>query len=232
MEQNKPIVSSFNDAENSAKSQNKILKVLVAVLAVVAVCGLGFGIFGMSQSQSKEKQISELKVQVEDANGTVTELETDKIETTQGDKTVTITDSSEVIIGGPYIREGYFYVPDWGWKVRIPDDLTSLGFAVDYDEAHVGYDLPFIGFTAVLKSDIMQDAQVQYYDNILTCSMIEVNRTEKGHNNYTVMGDSKEIGNYILRISDYSVSRFCEFNRNADQVYDKLRTMFQNPEEI
>lgn len=32
------------------------------------------------------------------------------------------------VAGGPYIKNGYFYVPEWGFKFKIPSDLAGLGF--------------------------------------------------------------------------------------------------------
>ena len=65
------------------------------IACVVAICGIGFGVYGMIQSSQKDNQISDLKVQIEDSNGKVTTLETEKIETTdENGTTVTIADSA------------------------------------------------------------------------------------------------------------------------------------------
>lgn len=86
------------DAETSVvddqqKSGNG-LKIATAIACVVAVCGIGFGIYGMAQSVQKDNQISDLKVQVKDSDGEVTTLETEKIETSdENGTTITIADS-------------------------------------------------------------------------------------------------------------------------------------------
>ena len=80
-------------AENKQKSGNG-LKIATAIACVVAVCGIGFGVYGMMQSSQKDSQISDLKVQIKEDDGTITTIETPEIETTTDNgTTVTITDS-------------------------------------------------------------------------------------------------------------------------------------------
>ena len=79
--------------DNQQKSGNG-LKIATAVACVVAVCGIGFGVYGMMQSAQKDNQISDLKVQVKDPDGEVMTLETEKIETSdENGTTITIADS-------------------------------------------------------------------------------------------------------------------------------------------
>ena len=47
--------------ENKQKGGNG-LKIATAIACVVAVCGIGFGVYGMMQSSQKDDQISDLKV--------------------------------------------------------------------------------------------------------------------------------------------------------------------------
>lgn len=61
--------------ENKQKSGNG-LKIAAAIAYIVAVCGIGFGIYGMMQSAQKDSQISELKVEVNDELAKINELET------------------------------------------------------------------------------------------------------------------------------------------------------------
>lgn len=92
MEQNATATMPVMD---SGKQDNgKGWKIATAIASVVAICGIGFGVYGMLQSSQKDNQISDLKVQVEDSNGKITTLETEKIETTDKDgTTITIADS-------------------------------------------------------------------------------------------------------------------------------------------
>ena len=80
--------------DGSKQNDGKGWKIVTVIASVVAVCGIGFGVYGMIQSSQKDNQISDLRVQVEDSDGKITTLETEKIETTTNDETVvTISDS-------------------------------------------------------------------------------------------------------------------------------------------
>ena len=50
--------------ENKQKS-GKGLKIATAIACIVAVCGIGFGVYGMLQSLQKDNQISDLQNQIE-----------------------------------------------------------------------------------------------------------------------------------------------------------------------
>ena len=95
MEQN--AAATMPAMDSGKQNDGKGWKIATAIASVVAVCGIGFGVYGMMQSSQKDNQISDLKVQVEDSNGKITTLETEKIETTDGNgTTVTIADSPSV----------------------------------------------------------------------------------------------------------------------------------------
>ena len=52
------------------------LIIATAIACVVAVCGVGFGVYGIVQSSQKDGQISDLKVEVNDKSAKIDELET------------------------------------------------------------------------------------------------------------------------------------------------------------
>ena len=58
-------------AENKQKSGNG-LKIATVIACIVAVCGIGFGVYGMMQSSDKDKQISDLKTQTDNINKEIT----------------------------------------------------------------------------------------------------------------------------------------------------------------
>ena len=92
MEQNTPAAMPVMDS--SKQSNGKGLKIATAIASVVAVCGIGFGVYGMIQGSQKDNQISDLKVQIKEDDGTITTIETPEIETNTSDgTTVTITDT-------------------------------------------------------------------------------------------------------------------------------------------
>ncbi|MBR3172881.1 hypothetical protein IKF21_03185 [Candidatus Saccharibacteria bacterium] len=88
--------------ENKQKSGNG-LKIAAAIACIVAVCGIGFGIYGMIQSSQKDTQISDLKVEINDRSTKIEELETEvsdlnnKIEEVAIDtETITTTDTDVI----------------------------------------------------------------------------------------------------------------------------------------
>ena len=77
--------------------KNTGLIVCMVACAVLAVGGIGFGIYGIMDSNNKSSEISDLKVQIKGDDGTITTIETPEIKTTTEDgTTVTITDSATV----------------------------------------------------------------------------------------------------------------------------------------
>ena len=63
MEQNADTETSMTSAENKQKSENG-LKIITAIACVTAVCGIGFGIYGMEQSTERNNCITVLETQV------------------------------------------------------------------------------------------------------------------------------------------------------------------------
>ncbi len=194
---------------------------IIITLAILAVAGISFGGFELWQNMQKDTDIKN--------------LQTDKIKLEEKENIVLENGDIALsnVAGGPYIENGYFYVPEWGLKFNIPSDLTNYGYSVDYDSAHVGYTLPEIGFTAMLKSDELQGAQAAYYDNIQTCSMVNVSREDgTWPDDRIINGLVKQFDDYALLIWNYSSHGSCDYNLHIDEVQEKIQTMFSNPEKI
>ncbi|MBR3157227.1 hypothetical protein IKF20_02245 [Candidatus Saccharibacteria bacterium] len=68
MEQNTGVGTPVTPiVENKQKGGNG-LKIATAIACIVAVCGIGFGVYGMMQSSQKDDQINSLKDQIEGSN--------------------------------------------------------------------------------------------------------------------------------------------------------------------
>ncbi|MBQ8156300.1 hypothetical protein IJ101_00740 [Candidatus Saccharibacteria bacterium] len=146
MEQNAAATMPVMDS--GKQNDGKGWKIATVIASVVAVCGIGFGVYGMMQSSQKDNQISDLKVQVEDSNGKITTLETEKIETTDGDgTTVTIADST-VKNENP---EDYIYVGEWDVKIKISDNLSNISYEFLGDGYHRS--CRTLGLSASTKGD-------------------------------------------------------------------------------
>ncbi len=120
--------------ENRQEAGNG-LKIATAIACVAAICGIGFGVYGMMQSSQKDSQISDLKVQVENSNGEITTLETDKVKISDDTQTITINDSSikkqnpviSAIDSDEYDSLGIFTVPS---NFHIYDYSTGKNYSL------------------------------------------------------------------------------------------------------
>lgn len=75
MEQNTETVVPMTPVVNSKQKSGNGLKIATVVAYIMAVCGIGFGAYGMMQSSQKDSQISDLKVQIKDSNDKIATLE-------------------------------------------------------------------------------------------------------------------------------------------------------------
>ncbi|MBR2753800.1 MAG: hypothetical protein IKG26_04540 [Bacillus sp. (in: Bacteria)] len=113
--------------DNKQKSGNG-LKIATAIACVVAACGIGFGVYGMMQSSQKDSQISDLKVQIKEDDGTITTIETPEIETaTNNGTTITITDPTM----SKEKTKDYIYIGEWGVRIKIPENLKGISYIYD-----------------------------------------------------------------------------------------------------
>lgn len=67
MEQNPDTETSMTPVVEKGQKNGNWLKIATAIACVVAVCGIGFGVYGMMQSSQKDSQISELKTRIDSA---------------------------------------------------------------------------------------------------------------------------------------------------------------------
>lgn len=70
MEQNTDAGAPMTSAvENKQKSGGNGLKIATAIACVVAVCGIGFGVFSVIDSSNKSQEISKLKIENDNLKG-------------------------------------------------------------------------------------------------------------------------------------------------------------------
>ncbi len=223
--------------DNSKQNGGNRLKIATAIASIVAVCGIGFGVYGVMQSSQKDNQISDLKVQIKEDDGTITTIDTPIIETTDsGETTVTITENAKVS-GGPYIENDYFYVPKWGVKFKLSDDLTNYGYAVDQNSQGDSYGNYVVGLSAILKSDYVENPQTQYYDDIFSCSQVTIRELEDSKLNWH--GDvtpSVQFNGHDFIVHDTWRELNCAhvggLASGASELVNQLKEILLNPEEI
>lgn len=207
----------------------------MVVCAILAVGGIGFGVYGMLRSSEKDSQISDLKVQIKEADGTITTIETPEIETTTNDgTTVTITDTAKVS-GGPYIENGYFYVPKWGAKFKLSNDLTNYGYAVDQSNQGDSYGDYVVGLTAISKDDYIEHPTASYYNDIFSCSVVTIRAMEDSKKNqWGNTSADVEFNGFNLVIHDLWRTQNCsnEYMAPTNVVAEQLKSILSNPERI
>jgi len=106
----------------------KGLKISIIICAILAAGGLGFGIYEMLQVESVKQQLSDLKIEVKNTDGSTTTIETDKIEVKDDDKTVVITDASTTNLGfeANNFAGGAEYTISFGMPEPEPHTLTHV----------------------------------------------------------------------------------------------------------
>lgn len=99
--------------ENSKQNGGNGLKIATAIACIVAICGIGFGIYGVMQVSNRDSQISELKTQIKNSEDKIATLEASQSETIGGDD-ATIADSYRIFsdnLANNYAATvfGYYY---------------------------------------------------------------------------------------------------------------------------
>ena len=109
----------------AGKKEGKGMMFGMIACAILAIGGVGFGVYEMMQA-GQSKQISDLKVEIKNNDGTTTALETDKIEVKEDTRTIIISDSNKT-----EKPEEYLYIGKWGIKIKLPDTLKNVGYMYD-----------------------------------------------------------------------------------------------------
>ncbi len=120
MEQNADSRASIMPVVDNKQKSGNGLKIATAIACVVAVCGVGFGVYGIMQSSQKDNQIAGLNSEITQLKQSIEELENTKEDadinndTSENDKTNMIID-------------------DWGLEVKIPESISVVSYTLDDD---------------------------------------------------------------------------------------------------
>lgn len=96
-----PIETSIETLPNNNNKQI-VFKITTIVAAVIAICGIGFGIYSIIQSSQKDTQISDLKSQVSELEKKISDLSQTTNETTNNNQTNSEYDIKETWSGDQY----------------------------------------------------------------------------------------------------------------------------------
>ena len=122
MEQDKLVTTPVT--ENNQQNNKKGWKIATVVASILAICGIGFGVYSVIQGSQKDRQISDLKAQVENTKETE-ETKTSQA-TPQPSNSATITNSANL---SPEELSHYIYVAQWNLKIALPSSLSSLNYS-------------------------------------------------------------------------------------------------------
>ena len=122
MEQNTTTGVPMTPVEDNKQKSGNGLKIATAIACIVAVCGIGFGVYGIMQSTQKDNQISDLKNQIESLNGKISSLEIDDGEDGGADNEA--KDDPTAVVNGD--SKDYIYVGEWGFKIKKTENWRDL----------------------------------------------------------------------------------------------------------
>ncbi len=134
------------------KQKKSKAPIVAAICAVLAVVGIGFGVFEIMQN--KGKNIDDLKIEIENSDGTKTELETDKIIISDDKSKITIKNS---VKAGDYTI--YYSLIDRYVSGIAPFDSNTVKKALEGDFDNADYiALVVLGSRSMETSSIYRGA--------------------------------------------------------------------------
>ena len=117
---NRPNTQPAANVHDPAKTA-KNLTIVSIILGIVAVIGVILGIFGLIDSMATHDDLVAAEAQLATNNAVISKIET------QTNTKITSPDS--VPDYAPIT--GYIYIPEWGIKIKIPDNLHQVSYIVD-----------------------------------------------------------------------------------------------------
>lgn len=115
----KPVIAEHKTNKSS---------VLMIVLAIVAVLGVGFGIFGMVSAGKAKDEKQELATELTTQQEAVQKIEEQLWVTVEKESEREGEELQEVMVSS---SEEYIYIGQWGVKIKIPENLKNVGYMYD-----------------------------------------------------------------------------------------------------
>lgn len=148
---------------DGGRKSNNGLKIITAIACVIAICGIGFGIYGILKSAEKDKDIIELRAQINALNEQIENAETISNDSSMSGTTWIASGGSEVVFSETRI--------DWYQDPEEHSDNYYSGVykfyigkeAVDY----VTQELPEYGVTRSELSSLFNRSDNYSEDNFV-----------------------------------------------------------------
>lgn len=159
-------------AQGAKPKNNKGMMIGMIVLAILAVGGIGFGVWAFLSGNQKEDKISEL-------NNQVSSLQSQLAEQPETDETVIEVDTDSTTDTAKYI-----YIGEWGLKLKLPEDLHEVSYKIQNTHENEGPWYSNIG-TSMLSIEGWNNAEdaITYSSEASTsgsCNSAAVIRSPKG----------------------------------------------------
>ena len=147
--------------ENKQKGENG-LKIATAIACIVAICGIGFGVYGILQNSQKDNQISELNSEITQLKQSIGKLE-NTIENASVNNNTSGNSKTNIIID------------DWKLNVKIPESISVVSYTLDND-----------GWLSIVASPVNNKQKTA------TVGLIKVDKTavESGNAQQTSLDDA------------------------------------------
>ncbi|MBR0430890.1 hypothetical protein IJJ05_01200 [Candidatus Saccharibacteria bacterium] len=148
--------------ENNKQNGGNGLKIATAIACIVAVCGIGFGVYGILQNSQKDNQISELNSEITQLKQSIEKLE-NTIENTSANNNTSENSKTNIIID------------DWKLNVKIPESISVVSYTLDND-----------GWLSIVASPVNNKQKTA------TVGLIKVDKTavESGNAQQTSLDDA------------------------------------------
>ena len=117
MEQNADTKTSMTPVAEKGQKNGNGLKIATAIACVVAVCGIGFGVYGMMQSSQKDNQIAGLNSEITQLKQSIEESE-NTIEDADINNDISENDKTNIVID------------DWKLRIKIPESISVVSYTL------------------------------------------------------------------------------------------------------
>lgn len=229
-----PVETPIKPEPIATPTNSNVFKYLFIISIIVLLISVISFVFVLNNKNTKQTTVEEKTNDISEVIPTVVPTAEVINKATPTSTTINKTENN-----GPYIANGYFFVPNWGLKFKLSNELTDYGYSVEPECIACSYDKYQIGLTAVFKKDLISNPQSRYYSTIDSCSFITVSKTTKDMSN--VSGPKKIISTNggSLVVYDFNAGPNCKddgfglmTNNYYKQVADKLIEMLSQPEQI
>ena len=112
--------AAMSAMDSGKQKDGKEWKITTIIASIVAVCGIGFGVYGVMQISQKDNQISTLNSEITTLKQSVEELE----------KTITGINTNNT---APETNDSGIVINDWKLKIKIPESISIVSYTLDND---------------------------------------------------------------------------------------------------